>query len=167
MTVVDTPSTPRYSFILAQVAVAADTPVEERGGGFLCTAERFARRAIGREDLAYGLSIVNGQLVLGGGRFCRVFTTPLSRSVGDRLGLGKRGDEIRRAHGAFDDAGNFQAISSRGQVLWSSAGAAGNGSSSGGGDSGWVWRLFGFRGKNGAESPEETNRRKDLTDWLG
>lgn len=161
MAIVDTPPLhpplphPDIRSILAQVSIADDVPEEERAKGFLCTAERFARRMTGRQDAEYGLSITNGQLVLGSGRFCREFTTPVSGGVADRLGVGKRGGGIRHAHGAFDVVGNFQAISSRGEVLWSTAGSAGKGGDSGGGDGGW-WR-FGAKGKSGAEGPEETN----------
>ena len=70
----------------------------ERGGGLQCTAERFDRRAMGKEDPDYGLSVTDGQLVLGSGRFWREFTAPVSRIVVERLGLGKRGGEMRHTH---------------------------------------------------------------------
>lgn len=82
---------------------------------------------MGQEELEYGLTVENGQLVLGSGRFCQVFATPISRSITDRLGVGERGGEIRNAHGVFDHAGHFQLVTPKGEVLWSTAHAQSKG----------------------------------------
>lgn len=139
-----------------------DIPEEERATGFLCDAERFARRVTGQPDAEYGMSVINGQLVLGSGWLCREFSTPASGGVADHLGVGKRGGEIRHALGAFDYAGNFQVISSGGEVLWSSASSTGEGGGRGGGDGRW---RFDAKGKSrAAEGPDETNRETDVAD---
>lgn len=104
-----------------KVLVAVDVPEGQRPDGFLCNVERLAQQMTGQAEVEYQLRANNGELVLGSGRFCRVFSTQVPESITDRLGLGKRGGEVLNARGVYNRAGDFEVVSRWGWVLWSTA----------------------------------------------
>lgn len=140
------------NFAVAQLSIAEDVSEGQRYDGFLCNVERVGRKMMGQGELIYGLTIDNGQLVLGSGRFCRVFATPISRSIADRIGVGERGSDIRNAHGVFNNAGDFQLVTHRGEVLWSTAQATGKDGEVG------VWWWSGEKVDGGTNMPKDDER---------
>lgn len=109
---------PRATFARSktcQYTVFADVPTDERGGGLLCGAEKFARKIAGMEEAAYGAKVTAGaKLVVGSGLFCIEHTTPAPpNSVIKRLGLGQGG----KARVRFS-RGNWELLDADGKIVW-------------------------------------------------
>lgn len=136
---------PRYLCTIAQVSVteefseevSEEVSEEERADGFLCKMERVARRMAGRGEAERGLAMDNGQLVLGSGKFCRVFATPVTRTVADSLGIGERAADIRKASAVFNSVGEFLIETPSGEVLFNFSRA--HSESRGDEGKGWWW----------------------------